>query len=34
MAVEGDDRQAWKVKRGHLSGNYLTYADELLTVRG
>ncbi len=34
MAVEGDDKQAWKVKCEHRSGNYLTNADELLTVRG
>ncbi len=34
MAAEGDDNQAWKVKCDHRSGNYLTDADELLTVRG
>ena len=34
MAVEGDDKQTWKVKCEHRSGNYLTNADELLTVRG
>ena len=34
MAVEGDDKQTLKVKCEHRSGNYLTNADELLTVRG
>ncbi len=33
MAVEGDDKQAWKVKCEHRSGNYLTDAGELLTIR-
>ncbi len=33
MAVEGDDKQAWKVKCEHRSGNYLTDARELLTIR-
>ena len=33
MAVEGDDKQAWKVKCEHRSGNYLTDASELLTIR-
>ncbi len=32
MAVEGDDKQAWKTKCNHRSGNYLTDADELLTI--
>lgn len=32
MAVEGDDKQAWKVKCEHRSGNYLTDARELLTI--
>ena len=33
MAAEGDDNQAWKVKCDHRSGNYLTDADELLTIK-
>ena len=33
MAVEGDDKQAWKVKCEHRSGNYLTNAGELLTIK-
>ncbi len=33
IAAEGDDRQRWKVKCDHRSGNYLTSAEELLTVR-
>ena len=33
MAVEGDDHQPWKVKCDHRSGNYLTDANELLTIR-
>ncbi len=32
LAAEGDDNQAWKVKCEHRSGNYLTDADELLTI--
>ncbi len=32
MAVEGDGKQPWRVKCGHRSGNYLTCADELLTI--
>ena len=33
MAAEGDKMQAWKVKCEHRSGNYLTNAEELLTIR-
>ena len=33
IAAEGDDKQAWKVKCEHRSGNYLTDASELLTIR-
>ncbi len=33
IAAEGDDRQRWRVKCDHRSGNYLTSAEELLTVR-
>ena len=33
IAVEGDKKQAWKVKCDHRSGNYLTNADGLLTIR-
>ncbi len=33
MAVEGDEKQAWKVKCDHRSGNYLTDAAELLKIR-
>ncbi len=34
MAAEGDDRQSWRVKCEYRSGNYLTDADELLTIKG
>ena len=33
IAAEGDKKQAWKVKCDHRSGNYLTDASELLTIR-
>ena len=33
IAAEGDKKQAWKVKCEHRSGNYLTDASELLTIR-
>ena len=34
IAAEGDHKQAWKVKCNHRSGNYLTNANELLTIKG
>ena len=33
IAAEGDKKQAWKEKCDHRSGNYLTDAKELLTIR-
>ena len=33
IAAEGDKKQSWKVKCDHRSGNYLTDASELLTIR-
>ena len=33
IAAEGDKKQPWKVKCDHRSGNYLTDASELLTIR-
>lgn len=33
LAVEGEKRQAWKVKSEHRSPNYLTDLNEILTVR-
>ncbi len=33
LAVEGEDKQRWKVKSGHRSPNYLTNINEVLTIR-
>lgn len=32
LAVEGEDRQSWKVKSEHRSPNYLTNFNEILTI--
>lgn len=33
LAVEGTERQAWKVKREHRSRNYLTNINDILTIK-
>lgn len=33
LAVEGEDKQRWKVKSEHRSPNYLTNINEVLTIR-
>ncbi len=33
LAVEGEDKQRWKVKSEHRSPNYLTDINEILTIR-
>ena len=33
LAVAGSDREAWKNKKEHLTPNYLTDIDQIMTVR-
>lgn len=32
LAVEGEEKQSWKVKSEHRSPNYLTNFNEILTI--
>ena len=33
IALAGSDREAWKNKKEHLTPNYLTDIDQIMTVR-
>ena len=33
IAVTGSDREAWKNKKDHLTPNYLTDIDQIMTVQ-